>query len=77
MKETKAFKLQLLICVIILTIFSVVVFIFNKESFFGDFIIVPVVDVILLGIFIRFNTILSKYETILNDESEKNKRNGN
>ncbi len=70
LKEAKGFKLQIKICAIILLIISIVVSIFRPSALLSsEFIIVPVVDVILFGIFIRMNTIISEYEKILNEQA--------
>lgn len=72
LKEAKGFKLQIKICSIILLILSIIVCVLKPNALYGQFIIVPVVDVILFGIFIRMNTIISEYENILKSESQKN-----
>lgn len=71
LKEAKGFKLQIKISAIILLIFSVIILLFNPDALYGQFILVPVVDVILFGIFIRMNTIISEYERILENETKK------
>lgn len=69
LKEAKGFRLQIKICAIILLVISIIVCIFRPSSILSnEFIIVPVVDIILFGIFIRMNTIISEYEKILKDK---------
>lgn len=75
LKEAKGFKLQIKICSIILLALSIVIVFLKPSALYGQFIIVPVVDVILFGIFIRMNTIISEYENILKIESQKNIKN--
>ena len=72
LKEAKSFKLQIKICAIILFAFSLVVLYLKPSALYGQFIIVPVVDVILFGIFIRVHTLISEYENILKMETQKN-----
>lgn len=71
LKEAKGFKLQMKICSIILLVLSIIIGFLKPSALYGQFIIVPVVDVILFGIFIRMNTIISEYENILKIESQK------